>query len=45
MVDDRYLAESPLAHRNRVYKLLDLLLSVTRDGQEGYAKDSLLFAV
>ncbi|KAG0592349.1 hypothetical protein M758_1G239200 [Ceratodon purpureus] len=31
----RYLAETPLAHRNRVYKLLGFLLSVTREGQDG----------
>uniref|UniRef100_A0A7I4DPU4 Uncharacterized protein n=1 Tax=Physcomitrium patens TaxID=3218 RepID=A0A7I4DPU4_PHYPA len=32
----RYLAETPLAHQNRVYKLLKFLLSVTREGQNGY---------
>jgi hypothetical protein len=30
----RYLAETPLAHRNRVYKLLGFFLSVTREGQD-----------
>jgi hypothetical protein len=35
----RYLAETPLAHRNRVYKLLGFLLSVTREGQDGYVRN------